>query len=47
MPEARRVERLLLKETVGRAKRMGVRKVVLRFNENTPPARPVALARTA
>lgn len=47
VPEARRVERLLLRETVGRAKRMGVRKVVVRVNENTPPARPVALAKTA
>jgi hypothetical protein len=44
VPEAKRVERLLLRETVGRARALGARKVVLRANENTPPPRAAQLA---
>jgi hypothetical protein len=42
--EHKRANRLLLKETVGRARRMGARRVVLRANEGTPPPRAAQLA---
>jgi N-acetylglutamate synthase-like GNAT family acetyltransferase len=45
--EAKRVDRLLMRETVGRARSLGARKVVLRTNENTPPPRAAQLAKTA
>jgi N-acetylglutamate synthase-like GNAT family acetyltransferase len=38
-PEQKRANRLLLKETVGKARRMGARRVVLAANEGTPPPR--------
>jgi hypothetical protein len=41
--EAKRANRLLLKETVGKARRMGARRVVLRANEGTPPPRAAQL----
>jgi hypothetical protein len=44
VPEAKRVERLLMRETVGRARSLGARKVVLRANENTPPPRAAQIA---
>jgi predicted N-acetyltransferase YhbS len=47
VPEAKRVDRLLMRETVGRARSLGARKVVLRTNENTPPPRAAQLAKTA
>ena len=43
-PEQKRANRLLLKETVGKARRMGARRVVLRANEGTPPPRAAQLA---
>ena len=42
--EHKRANRLLLKETVGKARRMGARRVVLRANEGTPPPRAAQLA---
>lgn len=43
-PEEKRANRLLLKETVGKARRMGARRIVLRANEGTPPPRAAQLA---
>jgi len=50
VPEARRVERLLLRETAGKARALGARKVIVQqANQNTPPPRvgQQVLARTA
>ncbi len=46
-PEAKRTDRLLKQATVGRARSLGARRVVLRANEGTPPPRAHQLARTA
>jgi hypothetical protein len=46
-PEQKRANRLLLKETVGKARRMGARRVVLRANEGTPPPRAAQLRAAA
>ena len=43
-PDQKRANRLLLKETVGKARRMGARRVVLQANEGTPPPRAAQLA---
>lgn len=43
-PEEKRTNRLLLKATVGKARAMGARRVVLRANEGTPPPRAAQLA---
>lgn len=43
-PEEKRANRLLLKATVGKARSMGARRVVLRANEGTPPPRAAQLA---
>jgi N-acetylglutamate synthase-like GNAT family acetyltransferase len=43
-PEEKRTNRLLMKATVGRARAMGARRVVLRANEGTPPPRAAQLA---
>jgi len=45
--EHKRANRLLLKETVGKARRMGARRVVLRANEGTPPPRAAQLRAAA
>src|SRR5262245_57696773 len=42
-PDQKRANRLLLKETVGKARRMGARRVVLAANEGTPPPRAAQL----
>ena len=39
LSDQKRANRLLLKETVGKARRMGARRVVLQANEGTPPPR--------
>lgn len=46
-PEAKRADRLLKQATVGRARSLGARRVVLRANEGTPPPRAHQLAKTA
>ncbi len=48
-PEAdrKRVERLLLQATVGRARALGARRVVKRANEGTPPPRAAQLREMA
>jgi N-acetylglutamate synthase-like GNAT family acetyltransferase len=43
-PHAKSAERQLMQATVGRARALGARKVVLRTNENTPPPRAHQLA---
>ncbi len=44
VPEEKRAKRLLMKATVGRARALGARRVVLRANEGTPPPRAAQLA---
>ncbi len=46
-PEAKRVDRLLMQATVGRARSLGARRIVVRANEGTPPPRAHQLAKTA
>lgn len=43
-PDEKRANRLLLKATVGKARSLGARRVVLRANEGTPPPRAAQLA---
>lgn len=43
-PEEKRTNRLLLKATVGKARTLGARRVVLRANEGTPPPRAAQIA---
>lgn len=43
-PEEKRTHRLLMKATVGKARALGARRVVLRANEGTPPPRAAQLA---
>jgi predicted N-acetyltransferase YhbS len=38
-PEAKRVEKALLQATVGKARSLGARRVVVKANEGTPPPR--------
>src|SRR5262245_61225728 len=40
-------DRALLQATVGKAKPLGARRVVMRVNENTPPPRPQSLPKSA
>jgi N-acetylglutamate synthase-like GNAT family acetyltransferase len=40
-------DRALLQATVGKAKALGARRVVMRANENTPPPRAQSLAKSA
>jgi N-acetylglutamate synthase-like GNAT family acetyltransferase len=42
-PEQKRANRLLMQATVGRARSLGARRVVLRANEGTPPPRAAQL----
>jgi predicted N-acetyltransferase YhbS len=46
-PEAQRVDRLLLQATVGKARSLGARRIVIRTNEGTPPPRAHQLPKTA
>lgn len=46
-PEAKRVDRLLLQATVGKARSLGARRIVIRANEGTPPPRAHQLAKAA
>jgi GNAT superfamily N-acetyltransferase len=46
-PESKRVDRLLLQATVGRARSLGARRIVTRANEGTPPPRAHQLQKTA
>lgn len=45
--DRKRVQRLLLKATVGRARALGARRVVQRVNEGTPPPRAAQLRELA
>jgi N-acetylglutamate synthase-like GNAT family acetyltransferase len=45
--DRKRVQRLLLKATVGRARALGARRVVQRANEGTPPPRAAQLREMA
>ena len=45
--ERKRANRLLLKETVGKARRLGARRVVLAANEGTPPPRAAQIRAAA
>jgi N-acetylglutamate synthase-like GNAT family acetyltransferase len=45
--DRKRVQRLLLKATVGRARALGARRVVQRANEGTPPPRATQLRELA
>ena len=42
--EQKRANRLLLQATVGKARALGARRVLMRANENTPPPRAAQLA---
>ena len=44
---AKRTERVLLQATVGKARSLGARRVIIKANENTPPPRAHQLAQTA
>ena len=46
-PESKRIERYLLQATVGKARSLGARRVVLRANEGTPPPRAAQLKAAA
>jgi hypothetical protein len=41
------VDRALLQATVGKARSLGARRVIIKANENTPPPRAHQLAQTA
>jgi predicted N-acetyltransferase YhbS len=45
--DAKRVDRALMQATVGRARALGARRVVVKANEGTPPPRAAQLARSA
>jgi predicted N-acetyltransferase YhbS len=45
-PEAKRVDRALMQATVGKARSLGARRIVIRANEGTVP-RPQVLPKTA
>jgi N-acetylglutamate synthase-like GNAT family acetyltransferase len=44
---AKNTERHLLQATVGKARSLGARRVIIKANENTPPPRAPPLAQTA
>ena len=44
---AKNTERYLLQATVGKARSLGARRVIIKANENTPPPRAHQLAQTA
>lgn len=46
-PEAKRVDRALLQATVGKARSLGARRIVIRANEGTPPPRAHQLPKSA
>ena len=46
-PESKRIERYLLQATVGKARSLGARRVLLRANEGTPPPRAAQLKAAA
>lgn len=46
-PEAKRVDKLLMQATVGRARSLGARRIVVRANEGTPPPRAHLLPKSA
>ena len=46
-PEEKRVNRLLMQATVGKARSLGARRVSLKANEGTPPPRAAQLAAQA
>ena len=46
-PDTPRAERLLLQATVGKARSLGARCVIVKANENTPPPRAHQLAQSA
>jgi N-acetylglutamate synthase-like GNAT family acetyltransferase len=43
--ERQRVNKVLLKETVGKARALGARRIVMHANEGTPPPRAAQLAK--
>jgi predicted N-acetyltransferase YhbS len=45
--DAKRVDRALMQATVGRARSLGARRVVVKANEGTPPPRAAQLAKSA
>jgi len=45
--DAKRVDRALMQATVGRARALGARRVVIKVNEGTPPPRAAQLAKSA
>lgn len=45
--DAKRVDRALMQATVGRARALGARRVVIKANEGTPPPRAAQLAKSA
>lgn len=46
-PQSKGVDRALLQATVGKARSLGARRVVIKANEGTPPPRAHQLARSA
>ena len=46
-PEQQKVNKALLQATVGKARSLGARRVVVRANEGTPPPRAAQLAQSA
>jgi predicted N-acetyltransferase YhbS len=46
-PDAPKVEKALMQATVGKARSLGARRVVVRANEGTPPPRAHQMAKTA
>lgn len=45
--DSKRVDRALMQATVGRARSLGARRVVVKANEGTPPPRAAQLAKSA
>jgi N-acetylglutamate synthase-like GNAT family acetyltransferase len=46
-PFEKAVDRALMQATVGRARSLGARRVLVKANETVPPPRPMPLAKTA
>jgi hypothetical protein len=46
-PDAKAVDRALMQATVGRARSLGARRVLMKANEAVPPPRTIPLAKTA
>jgi predicted N-acetyltransferase YhbS len=44
VPEAKRIDRALMQATVGKARSMGARRIVVKANEGTPPPRAAQIA---